>query len=94
MEGNVRPIRLLAKPTQPSEHSLLGRRTDQSETFPRKISRDDRILMAESMIRGKYSAPALPPQLFNGQPIRVPWPRGKYEIDCVCFKRRKHLRLR
>jgi len=49
-EGNVRPIRLLAKPTQPSEHSLLGRRTDQSETFPREISRDDRILMAEWVV--------------------------------------------
>jgi hypothetical protein len=49
--------------------------------------------MAEWMIRGKYNAPALPPQLFNGEPIRGPWLRGKYEIDCVCFKRRKHLRL-
>ena len=93
-ECNARPIRFLTNPAQPGEHCLLSRRTDQSESFASKVSRDNRILMAEWVVRGKYNAPALPPQLFNDESICVPRLRRKYEIDCVCFKRRKHLRLR
>jgi hypothetical protein len=70
-ECNARPIRLLiiTKPAQPGEHCLLGRRTNQSESFASKVSRNNRHLTTEGVTLGKDDAPALLPQLFNGNPF-------------------------
>jgi hypothetical protein len=95
-ECNARPIRLLPKPAQPGEDCLLGRRTDQSESFASKISRDNRLLTTEWVSLRKDDAPALLPQLFDGQPIRVLRLRlrGKCEIDDVSAQSREHLPTR
>lgn len=71
-ECNARPIRLIGKPSEPGEKSLLRRRANRREGLANKVSRRDRVVSAEWVPFRKEDAPAFPPQLFNGEPICGP----------------------